>query len=112
MPRWSNKGKRRGQGNKSLFEKSSGNVFIDLGLPEHEAINIVARLELMFQIERIIKDRGWTQQEAAKILGIRQPRVCELVAGRSEKFTIDMLMKLLARLGKEVKLTVKDKEVA
>lgn len=112
MPKWSDKDKKRDNKNEPLFEKSSGNVFIDLGFPEHEAINIVARLELMFQIENIIHDRGWTQQEAAKVLGIRQPRVCELVAGRSEKFTVDMLMKLLDRLGKEVKLTVKDKEVA
>ena len=76
------------------------------------AIDITARLDLMLQIEKIIKKRGWTQQEAAKALGLRQPSVSELMAGRSEKFTVDMLMKLLDKLGKEVKLTVGDKDIA
>jgi predicted XRE-type DNA-binding protein len=71
----------------------------------------VARLQLMMQIE--CKERCWTQEQAAKILGLRQPRVSELMNSRSEKFTIDILMKLFNRLGKQVVLTVQDKtEVA
>lgn len=112
MPRSSKKEKVREPKTDLVTEKSSGNVFIDLGFSEPEAINIMARLELMLQIEKIIKERGWTQQEAAKVLGLRQPRVSELMASRSEKFTVDMLMKLLDKLGKEVKLTVRDKDVA
>ena len=69
---------------KTSPEKSSGNVFVDLGYPEDEAINIVARLELMMQIEDIIKEHGWTQQQAAKILGLTQSRVSELMSSRSE----------------------------
>jgi predicted XRE-type DNA-binding protein len=111
MQRSSNKEPKAG--NETMFEESSGNVFIDLGYPEAEAVNIVARLQLMMQIEGIIKERGWTQEQAAKILGLRQPRVSELMSSRSEKFTVDMLMKLFDRLGKQVVLTVKDKtEVA
>ena len=94
---------------KPAFEEGSGNVFIDLGFPEHEAINIVARLKLMMQIESIVKEQGWTQQEAAKILGIRPSQVSELMTSRSEKFTVDMLMRLLDRLGREVEFTVKAK---
>ena len=111
MQRSSNKEPKAG--NEKMFEESSGNVFVDLGYPEAEAVNIVARLQLMMQIEGIIKERGWTQEQAAKILGLRQPRVSELMSSRSEKFTVDMLMKLFDRLGKQVVLTVKDKtEVA
>ncbi len=111
MPRSSNK--EQDAGNEPKIEESSGNVFVDLGYPEAEAINIVARLQLMMQIEGIIKERGWTQEQAAKVLGLRQPRVSELMSSRSEKFTVDMLMKLLNRLGKQVVLTVEDKtEVA
>lgn len=105
MPR-SKKAERK---SKPAFEEGSGNVFIDLGFPEHEAINIVARLKLMMQIESIIKEQGWTQQEAANILGIGQSRVSELMTSRSEKFTVDMLMKLLDRLGRRVEFTVKAK---
>ena len=109
MPRCK-KAERNG---KPAFEEGSGNVFIDLGFPEHEAINIVARLKLMMQIESIIKEEGWTRQEAAHVLGIRQSQVSELLRSRSENFTVDMLMELLDRLGRRVELTVKAKrEVA
>ena len=94
---------------KPAFEEGSGNVFIDLGFPEHEAVNIVARLKLMTQIESIIKEQGWTQQEAAKILGIGPSGVSELMTSRSEKFPVDTLMKLLDRLGRQVEFTVKPK---
>ncbi len=49
--------------------QGSGNVFADLGLPDPERELMKARLTL--QIARIIKDRGLTQSEAAKILGIQ-----------------------------------------
>ena len=94
---------------KPAFEEGSGNVFIDLGFPEHEATNIVARLKLMMQIESIIKEQNWTEPEAATILGISQSRVSELLTSRSEKFTVDLLMKLLDRLGRRVEFTVKAK---
>ncbi len=108
MPRSNDKEKSKN----TVFEESSGNVFLDLGFPEAESINIVARLQLMLQIENIIKERGWSQQQAAKALGISQPRVCELMNSHSEKFTVDMLMKLLHKLGKEVTVSVKDTHVA
>ena len=94
------------------IEKSSGNVFVDLGYPEAQAINIVARLELMMKIEDLIKERGWTQQQAARVLGITQSRVSELMSSHSEKFTIDKLVSLLDRLGRQVVLTVKPKKKA
>ena len=105
MPRCK-KGERN---SKPAFEEGSGNIFTDLGFPEHEATNIVARLKLMMQVESIIKEQSWTQQEAAKILGISQSRVSELMTSRSEKFTVDLLMKLLDRLGRQVEFTVKAK---
>lgn len=106
MRKCSNKGKNSDR--TPGIERSSGNVFIDLGYPEAKAVNIVARLQLMMQIENIIIEQGWTQEQAAKMLGLRQPRVSELMSSRSEKFTVDMLMKLLHRLGKKVVLTVEN----
>jgi predicted XRE-type DNA-binding protein len=93
--------------------KSSGNVFRDLGFPEYEAVNLLARSRLMIQIKNIIEERGLTQTAAAKVLGVRQPRISALFTGKIDDFTVDMLMRWLDRLGKEVVLTVKDKsEVA
>lgn len=88
------------------------NVFIDLGFPYNEAVNILARLELMIAIEKIIVTNGWTQQEAAHLLGISQPRVCALMNSNSDKFTVDMLIKLLNRLGKRVTISIEDSDVA
>jgi predicted XRE-type DNA-binding protein len=102
--------KKADKGFEPMIEKSSGNVFVDLGYSEDEAVNIVMRLELMMQIENIIKVHGWTQQQAAKVLGLTQSRVSELMSSRSEKFTIDKLMKLLDRLGQKIEFKVKPKK--
>jgi len=94
------------------FVEGSDNIFRDLGFPEAEAVNLLARSTLMIEIKNIIDERKLTQAAAAKILGVRQPRVSALYTGRLEDFTVDMLMKWLCKLGKEVKVMVKDKEVA
>lgn len=94
------------------FVEGSENVFLDLGFPEAEAINLLVRSKLMMSIEKTIKARGWTQAEAAKTLGVGQPRVSDLLNGKIERFTVDMLMKWLYKLGKQVTVSVKDQEVA
>jgi predicted XRE-type DNA-binding protein len=93
-------------------QKSSGNVFKDLGFSDVEANKKLLKCQLMIEIERIIKAQGWTQAQAAKKLGVVQPRVSELMTTRIERFTIDMLLKYLNRLGKTVKITIVDSELA
>ncbi|MFZ1546551.1 MAG: helix-turn-helix transcriptional regulator [Candidatus Nitrotoga sp.] len=87
--------------------KGSGNVFRDLGFPEGEAQNLLLRTDLMIKIEQLIKKSGLIQSEAAKVLGITQPRVNDLLKGRIEKFSLDALVNMVARAGMEVKMTVK-----
>lgn len=53
----------------------------------------------MSMIEHVIRDRRLTQARAAKLLGVSQPRVSDVVRGRVEKFTIDALVEMLARAG-------------
>jgi predicted XRE-type DNA-binding protein len=84
---------------------SSGNVFADLGLPGAEQELMKARLTL--QICRIIRDRGLTQTEAGKILGISQPHVSALARNRSGNFSIGRLIEFLTALGHDVEITVK-----
>ena len=91
---------------KPIFETSCGNIFIDLGFPEDEAINMLARCELMGEIREIIRARGWTQMQAAKVLKIAQPRVAEVMKMKADHYSIDMLMKLLYRLGRKVSLSI------
>ena len=86
-------------------EKSSGNVFADLGVPHPEQELLKAQLTL--QIYRLIKRRGLTQTEAGKILGIKQPHVSALMRNRSGAFSVERLMDFLTALGQDVEITVK-----
>jgi len=84
--------------------KSSGNVFIDLGFTPEEAAILAMRTELMCRLEILIRDKQWTQAEAAHVLGISQSRVSDLIRGKFEKFSLDMLITLATRAGKKVEL--------
>lgn len=79
--------------------ESCGNVFVDLGFDPAEAEVMRLRAEVMIQMAQQLKARGWTQTEAARHLGITQPRVSRLVKGKVEDFSLDMLLTLAARAG-------------
>jgi predicted XRE-type DNA-binding protein len=81
--------------------KSSGNVFVDLGFDPAEAKVLALRAEVMIRLEQHLTLQGWTQAEAARRLGITQPRVSRLLRGRWEDFSLDMLLTLAARVGLE-----------
>ena len=85
--------------------EGSGNVFVDLGLPNAEQELLKARLTL--QIYKIIKQRGLTQAAAGEILGIKQPHVSALMRNRAGNFSLGRLMEFLTALGQDVKITVK-----
>ena len=78
---------------------SSGNIFIDLGFDPAEAEVMKLRAEVMIQTAMRIKAQGLTQAQAAKQLGITQPRVNRLIKGKVEDFSLDMLLTLAARAG-------------
>jgi predicted XRE-type DNA-binding protein len=87
------------------MERSSGNVFADLGFPHPEQELLKAKLTL--QIYRLIKQRRLTQVEAGKILGIKQPHVSALMRNRAGVFSVERLMDFLAALGQDVEITVR-----
>lgn len=86
-------------------EKSSGNVFADLGLPHSEQELLKAKLTL--QIYRLIKGRDLTQAEAGKILGIKQPHVSLLMRNRSGSFSVERLMDFLTAMGQDIEISVR-----
>jgi predicted XRE-type DNA-binding protein len=94
------------------FYECSDNVFKDMGIPDEEATYLVMRSDLMIEIEKTIKSRGWTQAHAAKIIGVAQPRIAELFSSRIDLFSIDTLIKYLYKLGREVTINVKDSLLA
>lgn len=93
---------------KSWYEAASDNIFKDLGHNDADAANLLLRSDMMLEIASIIDERGWSQAQAAKVLGVKQPRISELVTGRISKFKIDILVKYLNRLGKKVILRLED----
>jgi predicted XRE-type DNA-binding protein len=88
-------------------EQGSGNVFADLSLPNPELA--LAKAELVQRIRDLIVERKLTQVNAAKLLGLDQPKVSALVRGRVEGYSIDRLFRFLNALGQKVEITVRPK---
>ena len=89
---------------KKKTTKSSGNVFLDLGFEPAEATVLQMRANLMGDLRIYIEKNKLTQAEAAKRLGIAQSRVSDLVQGKWEKFSLEMLITLEARVGRIVRV--------
>jgi predicted XRE-type DNA-binding protein len=64
------------------------------------------RAELMNHLRQIVQTEGWTQSQAAEHLGVAQSRVSDLLNGKFEKFSLDMLITLASRVGCRVELAV------
>jgi predicted XRE-type DNA-binding protein len=94
------------------------NIFSELGFAPAEARRLQAasreqiettqrlKLQLMGELSAWITAHELKQAEAASILMVSRPRVSDVVNGKTAKFSIDMLVELLGRIGKRVKVTV------
>jgi predicted XRE-type DNA-binding protein len=89
---------------KKQSKKGSGNVFLDLGFEPAEATVLQMRAQLIGDLRAYIEKEKLTQAEAAKRLGIAQSRVSDLVRGKWEKFSLEMLITLETRLGRTVRV--------
>ena len=72
-----------------------------------EAENLKLRSSLMLALTRHIKSEGLTQAQAARVFGVTQPRISNLMRGKSELFGLDMLVNMLSAAGLRVTLQVK-----
>ena len=98
--------------------RASGNVFLALGFPPEEAKRLLAhadtqidesirlKQQLMDEIAEWMKDASVTRAVAAEVLQVTRPRVSDVVNHKVEKFTIDALVSMLGRIGKQVRLAV------
>jgi|SRR5262245_16266603 len=91
------------------MRRSSGNVFRDLGFADDEAENLRVRADLMISLSKLIEDRGLTQAQAAKLLGVTQPRVSDLMRGKIQLFSVDSLIEMLGHAGVQVSVVVKQR---
>ena len=90
----------------AVITASSGNVFVDLGFAPDDAAVLALRADLMARLRLLVETEGWTQAEAASRFGIAQSRVSDLIRGKWEKFSLDMLITLAARAGRKVELAM------
>ena len=90
------------------IQASSGNIFQDIGFPN--ADEMLMKAELVRQISEIIDQRELTQVEAAKLLGIDQPKVSALIRGKLSGFSIERLLRFLNLLGCDIEIIVKKQQ--
>lgn len=92
---------------RTKLEKSQGNVFRDVGFSPEEAASLKIRSDLMIKLSEILKRRKMTQAAAAKLMGVTQPRVSDLVRGKVDLFSIDTLIDMISRAGGTVQIAVR-----
>ncbi|MBI4491686.1 MAG: XRE family transcriptional regulator [Chloroflexi bacterium] len=87
--------------------ESSGNVFEDLGLPDAE--EHLAKADIGMLIYDAIRERGLSQRQAARVLGLDQANISRLMNGRLSGFSLDRLFRFLNALDMDVEVTVRKK---
>lgn len=92
---------------KVVAEEGSGNLFADLGLPNADALLIKSELALV--IRDIVRERGWTQVEAARTLSIPASDMSDLMRGKLTRFGRERLEDFLVRLGIDVQIRLTPK---
>ncbi len=88
-----------------IAEVGSGNVFADLGLPNAEELN--TKLRLCVVINKILAARKLTQAEAARILGVNQPKISALKSYKLEGFSVERLMHFATALEHDVVIEIR-----
>ncbi|WKW13519.1 XRE family transcriptional regulator [Pseudogemmatithrix spongiicola] len=92
---------------KTKIRRTTGNVFADLGFAAEDAEHLKVRADLMVALTKLLDARGLSQAEAAKLLGVSQPRISDLVCGKIDKFSVDTLISMLAAAGAHVSVSVR-----
>ena len=91
---------------------TTDNIFEDIGFDKQEAANLKVRAQLLLEVREYICEKGLKQKEAAALLGINQPEVRALMHDHIFKFSIDALVNMLARVGRELKITTRPRKAA
>lgn len=86
-------------------EKSTGNVYADLGYADSE--DMLLKAQIVAKIAEIIEQRHLTQEQAAKILKLTQPKISRLLRGQFRGISERRLLRCLTRLGRDVQIVVK-----
>ena len=90
----------------TAVERGSGNVFADLGLaaPDEHLL----KAELVGRIDDIVRERGITGTEAARLLGLSRRDVSRLLRGDFREHSLECLLRGLAALGRDVDIVIRE----
>ncbi len=94
---------------KIKIQKSSGNIFKDLGYENPD--EILAKVKIAIKINEIIAQKKYKQKEAAEILKIDQPKISALKNGRLRGFSFERLLQFLNALNYDVEIRIKDRDL-
>jgi predicted XRE-type DNA-binding protein len=94
------------------FHESKKNLFRDLGFDVDASENLRIRSDLMIELSELIRNKCWTQTQAAELMGVSQPRISDLVRGKIDRFSIDSLIAMLGSAGVKVRITTTASRVA
>ena len=89
----------------TLIEKSSGNVFADIGFANDQEMLVKANLAL--KISEIITQRRLTQMEAALVLGMPQPKLSKLLRGQFHGVSETKMLECLNKLGRDIQIVIR-----
>ena len=87
--------------------RGTGNVFADLGFPD--AAERQAKLRLAYALNRVLKERKLSQAQAARVLGVTQPKVSALRHYKLAGFSVERLMNLLTALDQDIEIVIRQK---
>ncbi|MBZ0133564.1 MAG: helix-turn-helix transcriptional regulator [Rhodocyclaceae bacterium] len=87
------------------IEKGSNNVYADIGMPD--AGEMLVKAHLAAKIGEIVKQRRLTQQQAAEILGMTQPKLSNMLRGQFRGISEARMLDCLNRLGRDVEIVVR-----
>ena len=82
-------------------------VWDAIGDTAGEAAHMKARSSLMMAVNAYIEKNGLTQAQAARLLGVTQPRISDLMRGKIDLFSLDTLVNMLAAAGLKVEIKLK-----
>ena len=91
-----------------VVEESSGNVFADLGLPNPE--EHLLKADLAIHIQQLIRAKGLSQVEAARLVGLSQPKISDILRGRLAGYSVERLLSIINKLGRNVEVRISKRE--
>jgi predicted XRE-type DNA-binding protein len=97
--------RKRAAQHEITVEKSSGNIYADLGYVDSD--DMLVKAQIVAKIAEIIDQRRLTQEQAAEILGLTQPKISRLLRGQFRGVSERRLLRCLTKLGRDVQIVVR-----